>query len=148
MLLTIVRNPRTPPVRAAKTDARDARRIRMDIKQMLKFIKYWLPVIIYAILIFCVSGVPGEEIPFYFSYQDVVAHILEYALLAVLVSRALKAYYPAMKLRRRIFWTVMLVVAYAVSDEFHQGFVPHRDPSLIDVGYDSLGALFAGILYR
>ena len=118
------------------------------LKQVPKFIKYWLPVIIYAIIIFNVSSVPGEEIPFLFSFQDVVFHILEYALLAILVSRALRAYYPAMIFSRRFLWVLILVVAYAFSDEFHQAFVPNRDPSFLDVFYDSLGILLAGIIYR
>lgn len=38
-----------------------------------------------------------------------------------------------------------LAILFAASDELHQVFTPTRDPSLIDVGIDSLGAL-TGVL--
>jgi VanZ family protein len=39
-----------------------------------------------------------------------------------------------------------ITVAYAVSDEWHQGFVPGRTPSSVDVAIDALGAGAAGLL--
>jgi hypothetical protein len=114
----------------------------------LLFVKYWVPVIIYAGLIFYLSSLPGKDIPFLFPYQDVIAHIVEYTFFALLINRALKTYNPSMiKIRR--FWLVFLMaIAYAVSDEFHQSFVPNRFPSLLDVTYDGLGIFLANIFYR
>jgi VanZ family protein len=113
-----------------------------------KFTKYWLPVIIYAIIIFHLSSLPSEDIPALFNYQDVVFHILEYAVLAFLANRAMKAYYPQQPYRRRFLVVFFFCVIYALSDEFHQAFVPTRHPSLADVVYDSLGICIASILYR
>ena len=44
--------------------------------------------------------------------------------------------------KRGLAW--LLAVVYAVTDEWHQAFVPGRQPSILDVLiYDQLGALIA-----
>jgi|GEM_PF-684108 len=113
-----------------------------------RFLKYWLPVIVYAIIIFHFSSLPGEEIPVIFSYQDLVFHILEYALLSFLVIRALKAYNPGGSRVRRFLLALLICVFYAIIDEFHQSFVPGRCASVIDVTYDSAGVFLSTIFYR
>ncbi|MFH0739191.1 MAG: VanZ family protein [Candidatus Omnitrophota bacterium] len=111
------------------------------------FIKYWLPVIIYAIIIFSISSIPGKAIPPIFKYQDVVFHFVEYAFLSVLLNRALKAVFiPDVKIRR-FCWVFILCLLYALGDELHQLFVPHRVASLYDIATDGLGALVADIIY-
>jgi len=114
----------------------------------VKFIKYWFPAIIYGILIFYFSSVPGESVPVLFIYQDVVFHIIEYAIFAFLISRALKAYNPGMNYRPRFLWVVCAVIIYALSDELHQYFVSGRSASFIDVFYDGLGAVIINIFYK
>lgn len=42
--------------------------------------------------------------------------------------------------------SLLCTVLYAASDEWHQAFVPHRGPSPLDVGVDSLGALTGCLL--
>lgn len=118
------------------------------VNPAVKFIKYWLPVIIYAILIFCLSSIPGKQIPSLFIYQDVVFHILEYAIFALLIIRALKAYNPGMVYSMRFLLTICLVILYAAGDEFHQSFISGRCPSLIDITYDGIGAFIMSIIYR
>ena len=44
---------------------------------------------------------------------------------------------------RRAGLALLLTVLYALSDEWHQTFVPGRHGQLFDVGVDSLGALVA-----
>jgi hypothetical protein len=41
------------------------------------------------------------------------------------------------------WWAVAITVAYAITDEFHQSFVPNRHGSPVDVLIDSTGALIA-----
>jgi len=73
-------------------------------------------------------------------------HMCEYAVLAVLVWRASNGAdlgrvrpWPA-----RLAWTTWgSAVAYAVSDEFHQSFVPSREGSPRDVVIDAAGAALA-----
>lgn len=59
-----------------------------------------------------------------------------YALLAL-------AYWRALVFRREKWWLAWcLAVLYAVTDEFHQSFVPGRNSSIADVLiFDNLGAL-------
>jgi VanZ family protein len=74
-------------------------------------------------------------------------HVLGYGMLAL-------AYWRMFEFksgRRWLAW--VLAVLYAMTDEFHQSFVPGRYPSLIDVlVFDNLGALLslwlAGSLVR
>lgn len=115
---------------------------------MVKFLKYWLPVAIYAILIFCLSSLPGEKVPQLFAFQDVVFHVIEYAVFALLINRALRAYWPKMLYHRRFFWVFCLVLVYAVSDEIHQSFTPQRFASFSDIIYDGIGVFISRIFYR
>ncbi|MEI6561188.1 MAG: VanZ family protein [Verrucomicrobiota bacterium] len=66
------------------------------------------------------------------------AHMTEFAFLALLLLRALS--YDRGDARKWISSAWVLTVAYAASDEFHQSFVPGRNPSLVDVLIDSAGA--------
>jgi VanZ family protein len=70
-----------------------------------------------------------------------LGHWSEYFVLAVLFMRALNAGFSSRSAKRRIFWSVAWVTLYAVSDEFHQAFVPSRSASPIDVMIDSFGAI-------
>jgi VanZ family protein len=113
-----------------------------------RFIKYWLPVPIYAILIFYISSVPGDNIPSVFPYQDIVFHIIEYAGFALFLSRALKEYYPKKTRLARFLWVFLAAILYAASDEFHQSFIYMREASAMDLGYDSIGIFLANAFYR
>jgi VanZ family protein len=70
------------------------------------------------------------------------AHFVEYAILGVMVWRAVRfdpafaSYSP-----RRQFWFVLLCcMLYASTDEFHQKFVATRQPAVQDVLLDTSGA--------
>ena len=68
-------------------------------------------------------------------------HFTEYAILALLAARGFRTSTREM-LRTRWFWvSLLLVVAYSLSDEFHQSFYPSRTASIYDCLIDSLGGL-------
>src|SRR5216684_1321032 len=70
-------------------------------------------------------------------------HLAEYAVLALLAARAFRTSAHEL-LRNRWFWVSLLfVVAYSLSDEFHQSFVPSRTASIYDCMIDSVGGLTA-----
>jgi VanZ family protein len=72
------------------------------------------------------------------------AHLIEYAILTLLLVRALHAHGLA---RSRTLWiAAMLAVGYAVTDEYHQSFVPNRHPSALDIVVDSIGISLASLL--
>jgi len=65
------------------------------------------------------------------------AHFAEYAILTFCAWQLWQS-----TPRPRTF-TMLTVLFYACSDEFHQSFVPNRGSRLTDVLIDSLGMLFA-----
>jgi VanZ family protein len=66
----------------------------------------------------------------------------------MLISRAIKEYYPQKNKTTRVVWVLALAIAYAFSDEFHQGFVPNRTVSLFDIMVDSIGSVAGCLMYR
>jgi VanZ family protein len=91
----------------------------------------WLPVIAWAGLIFTLSSIPdlGTGLGGWDFVLRKLAHAAEFALLGLLLLRALEHAWAA-------FW---LGVAYAVTDEIHQAFVPGRLGSPLDVAIDAVG---------
>ena len=104
----------------------------------------WAPVLLYMAFIFYLSSMPEPPLPS--SVTDKQAHFSGYALLGLLVARA-----AAGGLGRRVTWAVALAaialtVAYGVSDEYHQSFVPGRDSDIHDVYADAFGAVIGTVL--
>lgn len=76
------------------------------------------------------------------------AHFMEYALLAFLARRA---FITSSNAFVRQYWFqlgLLLVVAYALLDEFHQRFVPSRTGSIYDSAIDIAGGLTVLLIYR
>jgi VanZ family protein len=75
-----------------------------------------------------------------------LAHFSEFAVLAVLVHRALR---PGGHITRAGgIAAVAFAATYAITDELHQILVPGRHPSPLDVGIDALGAITAILALR
>ncbi len=71
-----------------------------------------------------------------------LAHMFEYAVLAVLYQTALSgSLVSSKKTFKNYSFAFLLAVLYALTDEWHQSFVPGRSASLFDSGVDSIGAL-------
>jgi len=67
------------------------------------------------------------------------AHLTEYAILALLLCRALRG--GVEEFWQRVALTLAPAMIFAVADEFHQSFVASRTASLGDVLLDCSGAL-------
>lgn len=76
-------------------------------------------------------------------YVRKLAHFSEYAMLGLCLALPLYAY--RIRGHRLPLTAQLLCSLYAISDEFHQSFIPGRTPQLRDVLIDSAGALL-GIL--
>jgi VanZ family protein len=91
------------------------------------------------LIIFLFSAQPSVDLP-NFDWADRIvkkgSHMAGYALLAL-------SYWRALGFRQEKRWLAWcFAVLYAVTDEFHQSFVPGRHPSIWDVLiFDNLGAL-------
>lgn len=71
------------------------------------------------------------------------AHVIEYAVLALLLYRAIRrtlARSPEIWCRQCAAWAFGIAVLYAASDEWHQSFVPSRGGTIHDVIIDGAGA--------
>jgi VanZ family protein len=103
----------------------------------------WLPVIAWAGLIFAFSAQPNLRFAADPGLDFLVrkaGHMAVFGILALLLWRALAG---TTAWRRPWAWALVFAVLYAISDEFHRGFVVGRHPSAVDVGIDAAGALIA-----
>jgi VanZ family protein len=132
-------------------------------------LKYWLPAILVAILIsiFSTHYFGSEEtgrviIPvlrwlFPFASRRALhlmhvgirklAHITEFAGFSIAVFHGVRGNRAGWRLNWAVY-TVLIAVAYAGLDEWHQSFVPLREARVRDVVIDATGALLAQVLVR
>ncbi len=111
----------------------------------MRFLR-WLPALAVMIVIFGFSSIPAKEMPSFGLWDLIVkkgAHMIGYALLA-------SALWYGLGFQRQLWWlAVIIAVGYALTDEFHQSFIPGRHPSLVDaLVIDGAGALLGLILSR
>jgi VanZ family protein len=131
-----------------------------------RILKYWLPVILWMLVIFfgstdllSAANTSKFLVPFlrwlYHGINELgllqaqflvrkAGHVTEYAILMVLIWRAADHYREMESFTWR--WQTslhafLLTVAYAASDEFHQSFYSSRTASVRDVFVDACGAL-------
>ncbi len=74
-----------------------------------------------------------------------MAHITEYAVLAVLAFRAVAFGQTAFR-SRNVILPFLIAVAYAASDEYHQSFSPSRGAAAADVTFDTFGVTVGLVL--
>jgi len=78
-----------------------------------------------------------------------IAHFTEYAILAFLAARAFRTSIKPALANHWFLAALVLVVLYALFDEYHQSFVPSRTASIYDSLIDMSGGLvMLLILYR
>jgi VanZ family protein len=116
---------------------------------MVQVFWYWVPVALYAGVIFYLSAQshPEEQLPS-FLLQDVsdkVLHAVEYGILALLCYRAFRwAAGPAVA-RQAVVLAIVTASVYGVTDEVHQFFVPFRESSWLDWLADTVGATIVAV---
>jgi VanZ family protein len=114
----------------------------------MKIVKLWLPVMIWAGMIFWLSGIPNlkTELEYDFILRK-IAHVTEYFILTFFLYRAFRGSFK-MNVARLFIYPVTLAFLYTVSDEFHQSFIPGRSASARDVLIDTLGIIGFYIVLR
>ena len=145
-------------------------RFSFAVPKLRLFLKYWLPVLIWMALIFSASGdsrsyvhssrliapllhwlfpqMPETRVDAIVYFARKCAHLTEYAVLALLLWRALRKPMkndPRLWIWREARLALLLVMFYAATDEFHQTFVPARTALASDVVVDTIGGV-AGLL--
>ena len=111
------------------------------------FFYYWLPVLLYCLLIFIQSSYStAEEIP-KLPHIDKLLHFTGYAILGVLFLRGFMNSKLKGKNKFIIMASILLTGFFGISDEFHQSYVPNRDAEIWDVFFDLLGGIFGVYIY-
>jgi VanZ family protein len=104
--------------------------------------------IIRPILEFLFPTAPEETLQFYHGMIRKLAHLTEYAVLALFACRAFVRLSRSSFRRRFYVLAGLLVLTVAGTDEFIQSFNPERTSSSVDVLIDLLGGVAAiGIYY-
>lgn len=130
-----------------------------------RFMRYWLPLMGWMLLIFLLSHQDKDEtslrtglLRWLLSLAGIdgawlmsgirgfvlrkFAHFTEYAVLCMLVLRLAALHFS---IRKALIYSLLFCLIYACSDEFHQTFVPGRVGTPMDVAIDTSGAV-AGML--
>ena len=112
--------------------------------KLSKILFLWLPVFVWAGVIFTFSTLPTVKTAQIYIADFIVkktAHLTEYGIFATLLYRALKE--SGVNKKRAGFYAIVLAAGYAITDEFHQSFTPGREPTLRDIIIDTIGATLA-----
>ncbi len=108
-----------------------------------------LATLFYAAFIFWMSSAP-RQVPelLQFSGADKLLHILEFGVLAVLSGLTTSRAAPQQHNSWHLAVAAAVTLAFGVSDELHQAYVPGRGSSFYDVCADAVGALLGSLAAR
>ena len=73
-----------------------------------------------------------------------LAHFSIYSLLGLLIMLLFSTY--NFKENKMLLYTLLIGLIYAITDEFHQSFIPGRSAQISDVLLDSAGVLFGSLI--
>ena len=114
-----------------------------------KILSAYLPPIIWAALIFFLSAqnkLPSAPRPILDLILKQGAHVGVYAILHFLMWRAIKITSDQPSQMKLKFIPLITVFLYALTDEFHQSFIPGREATWVDIGLDSIGIIISHYL--
>ena len=107
----------------------------------------WTITILIAVLIFYLSSLSfldfGKGI-YQASWRAIVYHVVIFFLLSIFF---FISFLNGKQNNFLLFISFFVLVAYGVIDELHQSFVIGRFPSVLDLIFDSIGILFASMVY-
>ncbi|MGC2062816.1 MAG: VanZ family protein [Thermodesulfovibrionales bacterium] len=131
----------------------------------MRFIKYWLPVLLWMGFIFWMSSgtfssqntsliieplislllpsLSQEEIDMIHGVIRKAGHVAEYFIFGTLLFRAFRNSLDKQRVWQWALYSLLITTGYAAGDEFHQSFVSTRTASLADVCIDISGGLLA-----
>ena len=113
---------------------------------------YWLPVALYAGMIFYLSAQshPEEQLPSFLlkDVSDKVLHAVEYGILSLLCYRAFRLAAGPSVAHHAFVLAIVTASVYGITDEVHQFFVPFRESSWQDWVADTIGAAIGALSWR
>jgi VanZ family protein len=100
----------------------------------------YIPLIIYWIILFVLTTLPGNDLP-NVGINDKIEHFIGYFVLGFLLSLTLLFQNKFLRIRKYFaFVSGFIIALYAALDEIHQLFVPGRDCEFLDWTADMIGA--------
>lgn len=111
------------------------------------FLKYWIPLYLYAGLIFYLSSIPRPLPSIHIPFFDKIMHAGEYSVFGYLAARALKNSPKKAFFKNFRILAVLFSMLYGISDEFHQMFVSERSVSVFDAIADAVGGIAGTMIY-
>ena len=112
------------------------------MSRLKHFTYYWLPVLVYCLIIFVQSSFPASEHIPEFDFSDKLLHAGVYAVLGLLMFRAFRAMPERFSTAGLAAMSIIFTVLYGASDEVHQYFVPSRHAEFMDFAADAVGGIF------
>lgn len=106
---------------------------------------FWVPVALYAGLIWYLSSRAVDFPIDRFPLRDKGVHFLEYGFLALLTSFAIHRSRP--EARFPLLGAVWITIGLGLVDELHQTYVPERSGDVLDLLADACGAVVFAALY-
>jgi VanZ family protein len=108
----------------------------------------FIPMVLVMGIIFYLSHQSGDslglpDIPFF----DKLIHALVYGVLAATVWYAVPRQIISVFPWRVWAGVVLFCLLYAISDEFHQSFIPGREPDAMDIVADMVGAVTVSLVH-
>lgn len=108
-----------------------------NFKEILWGKHRFIPPILWMVVIFAASSIPGPAFPkLPWPGFDKLVHLIEYSVLGFLWSRAFD---------KRT--ALVIGIIYGVLDEIHQIYVPYREFSILDITVDGIGVIL-GLLWH
>lgn len=114
-------------------------------KTSLKSILYWVPALVWMLVIFLLSNRQSIEVAQIQVVNFLVfksLHIVEYCTLYLLYVFALKKSGN----KHPVLYATYLAIIFALSDEIHQMGVPTREGVFRDIIIDSIGVCFGALI--
>jgi len=110
-----------------------------------RFIRFWLPVLLYLTVIVTLSAQPGLTPPPTFHLSDKFYHTTEYFGLGLLIARAFRAGRRGTLPVLDLAMVVTLGMMVGASDEIFQSHISGRESDVFDLLADTTGVLLAQI---
>lgn len=112
-----------------------------------RFVKYHLPVVLYAGAVIALSSIPNlSRPPIKILAADKIAHFIEYGIFAWVVFRSFSNIGRNFPLRRAFYLSAGFILVFALFDEYYQRFVPGRHFDVYDLLTDAGGAVLVLLL--
>jgi VanZ family protein len=113
--------------------------------RLIRPLLYWLPTLAWMVVIFGFSSQHSLHAST-IAWQDFTikksAHFSEYFVYAILLYFSL--FHTTRFARHQLLiFTLSISLLYAISDEYHQSYIPGRSPMVRDVAIDTAGAALA-----